>query len=61
MPDQLGRYPIAIGLWKGDLTLKRAIAAIIADLRRDGFLAGLDAKYDITAIEATFANAPTEP
>ncbi|MGV8839426.1 MAG: substrate-binding periplasmic protein [Bauldia sp.] len=61
MPDQLGRYPIAIGLWKGDLTLKRAIAAIIADLRRDGFLAGLDAKYDIAAIEATFANAPAEP
>lgn len=60
MPDTLGRFPIAIGLWKGDLTLKRAIAAIVADLRRDGFLAELDAKYDIAPIEDTFADRPPE-
>ncbi len=53
MPDSLGRYDIAIGLWKGDLTLKRAIADIVYDLTAEGFLLTLDAKYDIAQIERT--------
>ncbi|MCC6735581.1 MAG: transporter substrate-binding domain-containing protein [Bauldia sp.] len=61
MPESLGRYEIAIGLWKGDLTLKRAVAAIVADLRREGFLAELDAKYDIAPIEGTFPVEAAEP
>ncbi len=55
MPETLGRHDIAIGLWKGDLTLKRAISAIVEDLRREGFLAELDEKYDIAPIEDTLA------
>jgi ABC-type amino acid transport substrate-binding protein len=60
MPEQLGRYPIAIGLWKGDLTLKRAISAEIEALRRDGYLASLDGKYGILPIETTLGDAPGE-
>ena len=26
-PAELARYPVVLGLWKGDLTLKRAIVA----------------------------------
>lgn len=58
MPEQLGRYPVAIGLWKGDLTLKRAISAAIEALRRDGYLASLDSRYGIERIEATLNEAP---
>lgn len=61
MPESLGRYDIAIGLWKGDLTLKRAIAAIVEDLRREGFLLALDAKYDIAPIEGTLGDVPPAP
>jgi ABC-type amino acid transport substrate-binding protein len=35
LPD-LPRYPVAFGLWKGDLTLKRAIAGGVEELARDG-------------------------
>lgn len=56
MPESLGRYDIAIGLWKGDLTLKRAIAAIVNDLRAEGFLIALDQKYDIAQIDETLLN-----
>ncbi|MCW5718430.1 MAG: transporter substrate-binding domain-containing protein [Bauldia sp.] len=57
MPERLGRYDIAIGLWKGDLTLKRAIAAVVEDLRAEGFLLALDEKYDIAPIEGTLPDA----
>ena len=58
MPEQLARYPLAIGLWKGDLTLKRAISAEIEALRREGYLASLDDKYGIAPIEGTLNEAP---
>ena len=45
MPAELGRYPIAIGLWKGDLTLKRAIVSVIGQMQRDGELAAIMARY----------------
>ena len=61
MPDSLGRYDIAIGLWKGDLTLKRAFAAIVYDLTAEGFLIALDTKYDIAQIEGTLGEAPPAP
>jgi len=61
MPEELGRYDIAIGLWKGDLTLKRAITAIVNDLRAEGFLLALDEKYDIAPIVGTLGDEPPEP
>ena len=38
---ELARYPVVLGLWKGDLTLKRAISAAMARLQKDGQLAAI--------------------
>jgi ABC-type amino acid transport substrate-binding protein len=43
-PD-LPRYPVAFGLWKGDLTLKRAIVDRLERLRQDGDIAKIIARY----------------
>jgi ABC-type amino acid transport substrate-binding protein len=45
LPGELPRYPIAFGLWKGDLTLKRAIAGGLDRLVRDGTVANVLARY----------------
>ena len=45
MPDALGSYPVVLGLWKGDLTLKRAMVAAIDRLQRDGTIAAIVARY----------------
>jgi polar amino acid transport system substrate-binding protein len=41
----LPRYPVAFGLWKGDLTLKRAMAGGLDRLARDGAVAAILARY----------------
>ena len=45
MPAELGRHPIVLGLWKGDLTLKRAIVSAMGRMQRDGELATIMARY----------------
>ena len=45
LPGDLPRYPVAFGLWKGDLTLKRAVAGALERRMRDGTVAGILAKY----------------
>ena len=45
MPAELGRYPVVLGLWKGDLTLKRAIVSAMARMQRSGELATIMARY----------------
>jgi ABC-type amino acid transport substrate-binding protein len=45
LPGDLPRYPVAFGLWKGDLTLKRAMAAGLERLARDGTVAAILARY----------------
>jgi polar amino acid transport system substrate-binding protein/cystine transport system substrate-binding protein/membrane-bound lytic murein transglycosylase F len=45
LPGDLPRYPVAFGLWKGDLTLKRAMEAGLGRLRRDGTVAEIVARY----------------
>jgi ABC-type amino acid transport substrate-binding protein len=45
MPAELGRYPLVLGLWKGDLTLKRAIVSAMARMQRSGDLAAIVARY----------------
>lgn len=45
MPAELPRYPVALGLWKGDLTLKRAIADGLEKLQRDGEVARIITRY----------------
>jgi ABC-type amino acid transport substrate-binding protein len=44
VPD-LPRYPLALGLWKGDLTLKRAVVDALARLERSGEMAAIMARY----------------
>jgi ABC-type amino acid transport substrate-binding protein len=41
----LPRYPVAFGLWKGDLTLKRAIADGVEKLRSNGEVARIITRY----------------
>jgi len=44
-PPELPRYPVVLGLWKGDLTLKRAIVGGLDKLERDGEMAAIVARY----------------
>jgi ABC-type amino acid transport substrate-binding protein len=53
LPEPLGRYPVAFGLWKGDLTLKRRLVAVIDDLDREGLPRELAGRYRIAPIDAT--------
>lgn len=53
LPPSLGRHSIVFGLWKGDLTLKRAVVKAMDKLRRTGELDRIIAKYDLLPIEDT--------
>jgi ABC-type amino acid transport substrate-binding protein len=53
MPEPLVRYPVAFGLWKGDLTLKRRLAEAIDELEGEGLTRELAGRYRIVPIEAT--------
>jgi polar amino acid transport system substrate-binding protein/cystine transport system substrate-binding protein/membrane-bound lytic murein transglycosylase F len=53
MPEPLARYAVAFGLWKGDLTLKRRLAAVIDALESEGLTRKLAERYRIAPIEAT--------
>lgn len=50
-PPPLGRYNLVFGLWKGDITLKRAIEAAFADLSADGTLAAILDRYSAAPID----------
>ncbi|UYQ73127.1 transporter substrate-binding domain-containing protein [Pelagibacterium flavum] len=43
----LERIPLGMGFWKGDLTLKRAVQSTIANIRADGTLAVIAARYNL--------------
>jgi ABC-type amino acid transport substrate-binding protein len=45
LPAELGRYTVVLGLWKGDLTLKRAIVSAMGRMQRSGELAAIMARY----------------
>lgn len=45
MPAELDRYPVVLGLWKGDLTLKRAIVSAMRRMERSGAMATIMARY----------------
>ena len=45
MPATLPRYSVVLGLWKGDLTLKRAIVAAMRGMERSGAMATIMARY----------------
>ena len=45
LPGLAAVYPVVFGLWKGDLTLKRAVDGALADLEADGTAAAITARY----------------
>jgi polar amino acid transport system substrate-binding protein/cystine transport system substrate-binding protein/membrane-bound lytic murein transglycosylase F len=45
LPDELARHNLVFGLWKGDLTLKRRIAAAFRELEADGSLSAILERY----------------
>jgi polar amino acid transport system substrate-binding protein/cystine transport system substrate-binding protein/membrane-bound lytic murein transglycosylase F len=54
LSSELEHYPIAFGLWKGDLTLKRAIVAAMHRLDENGRLDALFDRYALGTIDKTF-------
>lgn len=50
LPAPLERHAIGLGVWKGDLTLKRRLEAELAALRHDGTMAEILARYDLAPI-----------
>ncbi len=49
-PPALARYNLVFGLWKGDITLKRAIDQAFAELSADGRLAAILARYGVAPL-----------
>jgi ABC-type amino acid transport substrate-binding protein len=45
MPEELARYNLVLGLWKGDLTLKRKIVQAFDQMKADGTLAAILDRY----------------
>ena len=50
LPDELDRYNLVFGLWKGDLTLKRKIVRAFGQLQSDGTLAAILERYGAAAM-----------
>lgn len=46
----LESYPVVFGLWRGDLTLKRKLEAVLSDLKRDGTLGVIADRYGLQAV-----------
>lgn len=57
MPATLGRFSLGFGLWKGDLTLKRALLAALTSLEASGEIATLQQRYGIIPITDELAVA----
>lgn len=55
----LGRQSVVLGLWKGDLTLKRRVVSALAAIREDGTLQKIVERYEIAPIGSRCA--PCEP
>ena len=49
LPPPLEQYGISLGLWRGDLTLKRRVSEILGALHADGEMQALAAKYGIAS------------
>ncbi len=59
MSDELARYNLVFGLWKGDLTLKRKIVRAFRQLDADGTLAAILNRYGAAQLQqGGFGPAP---
>lgn len=47
LPAELARYNVVLGLWKGDLTLKRKVVQAMHKLEADGTLATILRRYGV--------------
>ncbi|WMT89031.1 transporter substrate-binding domain-containing protein [Pelagibacterium sp. H642] len=47
--EPLERFSLGIGFWKGDMTLKRAVEGVLADLWDDGTMAEIAGTYGLDA------------
>lgn len=47
LADELASYNLVLGLWKGDLTLKREIVAAFRELEADGTIAAILPRYGV--------------
>ena len=52
LPEPLERHAIAFGLWKGDLTLKRALARELSSMRDAGEIEAIVSAYQLAPIRA---------
>lgn len=50
LPEELPREQIAFGLWKGDLTLKRALQNVLGRMHADGTMQALLDSYDMAVL-----------
>lgn len=57
LSDELERLPIAFGLWKGELTLKRAVNRALERMRDSGRTDEILADYALAEIDAAFPAA----
>lgn len=45
----LERYPVVLGLWRGDLTLKRRLEQVLGEIKSDGTLGQIADRYGVEA------------
>lgn len=50
LPQSLGRYSLVLGLWKGDLTLKRALVSALNQTLKSGKLEAVLQQYKLAPI-----------
>ncbi len=60
-PGTEERYPLGIGLWKGDLTLKRKLSSALGELEADGSVDRLKSKYDLADIDTVLGGEEAAP
>ena len=49
-PPELARYNVVLGLWKGDITLKRVVDWTFAELAADGTISAILKRYDVSPL-----------
>lgn len=50
-PAELARYHLVFGLWKGDITLKKAIEQAFTEMKSDGTLTAILDRYGVAPID----------
>jgi len=51
LPVTAAPIPVGFGMWKGDLTLERAVETILRGMRRDGRLTAITERYELMPAE----------